>query len=524
MNRQLFAIWILFSIHACFAFSLSYSDNKNFSLQKEKDIIILHENDVHCNIDKYPRLTGLRDSLSAFSHVLLVSSGDFLQGGTAGAISGGQYISDIMKSVGYDAVTLGNHEFDFGAEKMKELLAAAGLPIADCNLYDCETGKRVYVPYILKDCGSRRLAFVGVTTPSTLETESYAFYDEKGVQTYHLCKDSLYTVVQRNVNAARKAGADYVIVLAHLGESPDTINGFSHGLLAATNGIDLLLDGHSHSVVTNTSVKNKDGKEVPIAQTGSLFANIGIARITSTGDISTSLFNDSIPLTPGMRTKAVVDSINALMSEKVNEVICYSSFPLRILDDEDRQLVRLCETPVGNLVTDAYRTLTGAEIAMSNGGGMRTDIPAGNITFGNILSLLPYENYVCVVEVSGAMLLETLEACCSGLPYESGDFPQVSGIRFTIDLSSSPRIKNLMVYDTQANDYVPIDLERKYSLATINYCITGGGFKNKLHNCKILKDNLFLYSYGLREFLKNNIGSTLPDSYSKPQNRIQIIY
>ena len=523
MNRLLFGIRILFYFLTYFVVSPSCADNGSNFLQEKKDIVILHENDVHCSIDKYPRLTGLRDSLSATSHVFVVSCGDYFQGGLAGAVSGGQYISDIMKSVNYDAVTLGNHEFDFGTEKMVQLLESAELPVTDCNLYDYTSGQRLYSPYILKGCGEKQLAFVGVTTPSSLETESYAFFDEKGRQKYHLCQDSLYRVVQKSVDEARMAGASYVVVLSHLGETPDSINGFSHGLLSATNGIDLLLDGHSHSVVTGKTIRNKDGKAVPISQTGSLFANIGIARISSSGEISTTLFSDTVPITPGLRTKAVVDSVNAMMSSKVNEVICYSPFPLRVLDDDDRQAVRLRETPVGNLVTDAYRILTGAEISMSNGGGMRTDIPAGNITLGNILSLLPYENYVCVVEVSGALLLETLEACCSGLPYENGDFPQVSGIRFTIDLSSSPRVRDLQVYDALSKDYVPVDPNRNYSLATINYCVTGGGFKNKLRNCRIIKDNIFLYSYGLKAFLRDYIGETLPDVYSKPQNRIMII-
>ena len=151
---------------------------------KPKSIVILYENDVHCDIDGYAQLRGLADAIqkSDTSYVGIVSSGDFLQGALAGAISRGQFIVDIMKNVGYDAITLGNHEFDYGTPRMVELLPQIGVPIVSSNLYEYGASTPMYPPYVIKQYGNKRIAFVGTTTPETLRSESYAFFEKTGKQ------------------------------------------------------------------------------------------------------------------------------------------------------------------------------------------------------------------------------------------------------------------------------------------------------------------------------------------------------
>jgi 2',3'-cyclic-nucleotide 2'-phosphodiesterase (5'-nucleotidase family) len=180
--------------------------------EKKSSIVILYENDVHCAIDGYAKMAGLRDAISDTAYVGLTSSGDYLMGGTAGALSTGSYIVDIMRTMHYDALGLGNHEFDFGGPRMLELLKGFNAPVICANFFDMQ-GKRFFPAYTIREYGKRKIAFVGVLTPKTMEDESYSFYDEKGNQLYDLKQSELPQLVQQAVDEVRQAGADYVILL-----------------------------------------------------------------------------------------------------------------------------------------------------------------------------------------------------------------------------------------------------------------------------------------------------------------------
>lgn len=489
----------------------------------DRSIVVLYENDVHCDIEGYPRLAGLRDVVSDTAWCALVSCGDYLQGGTAGAISKGQYVADILRNMGYDAATLGNHEFDYNVDRMKELIASAQLPVTCANLYDCSNGKRMFPSYIIKEYGKKKVAFIGATTTGTLYTESYAFFDENGRQMYELSEKDIYNKVQQAADDARKAGADYVIVIGHLGETKNEYNCDSHGLVIATRGIDAVLDGHTHSEVECAYVPNADGKLIPISQTGTKFQNVGKLLIDRNGKISTHLIPFDKVTEESKRVKATTDSIVSLMSVLTNRPVCHSDFPLRILDEEGRQLVRMEETNAGDLVTDAYRSLTKADVAITNGGGIRTELPAGDLKYGDMVSLLPYDNYLCVVEITGAELLDLLETCCAFTPVEHGDFPQSSGMKFTVNLNTTPRVSNLRIMDAATGEYVPADMNRKYQLATIDYCITGGGLHAKLRNAKVLKEGICRYNDALVTYVTETLGGKIPERYAKPQGRIEIV-
>lgn len=488
----------------------------------DRSIVILYDNDVHCGIEGYAKMAGLRDAVSDTAWTALVSSGDYLQGGTAGAISKGQYIADIMKEMGYDAVTLGNHEFDYAVPRLMELVGFANLPVTCANLYDKRNDKVVFAPFIMKTYGSKKVAFVGAVTTSTLYTEAYAFYDEQENSVYHLCEPDVYTKVQNAVDEAHRQGADYVVVLSHFGESKNTLNCDSHGLVAATRGIDVVLDGHTHSVIEHDYVANLDGKMIPVTQTGTKFENVGKLVISNTGQISTHLVPIKHITTENVRVKAVTDSINGLMEVLTKRPVCHSEYDLSILDNEGRQQVRYAETNSGDLVADAYISITGADVAISNGGGIRSGLKAGDLTYGDILGMLPYDNYLYVVEVSGEELLGVLEACCQFSPEENGDFPQVSGMSFHITQGGKPCVSELKIMDKASGEYVPVDLNRKYQLATIDYCITGGGLQSKLRNVKVLKESICRYNDALITYVTETLGGKIPERYAKPQGRIFI--
>ncbi|MCQ2197555.1 MAG: bifunctional metallophosphatase/5'-nucleotidase [Bacteroidaceae bacterium] len=489
---------------------------------QDKTIVVLFENDAHCNIDGYQKMAGMRDAIQDTAYCCLVSSGDYLQGGTAGAISNGQYIADIMRNMNYTAITLGNHEFDFGMARMKEIMKDINAPVTCCNLFDMK-GKREYANYVMKQLGPTKVAFVGVTTPTTLYTEAYSFFDKNDVQTHELREKTLVNEVQTAVDEARKAGADYVIVLSHVGEDDNLCHSVSHDIVKRTRGIDAVLDGHTHSVVPEVKVNNLDGMPVVIAQTGTKFANIGKLTLRKGGIIHTQMLPVKGINNVNARIKEVTDSIKTVYNAKVNREICQSDVDINILDEVGKQAVRLRETNAGDLCADAYRYVTGAQIAISNGGGIRTSLKAGKVTYGDVIALLPYENYVEVLEVSGQKIIDVLNACTSFLPVENGDFPQVSGIQFTIDMNAEKRVKDVKVFDKVSNNYLPIDPNATYSLGTIDYCVTGGGLQKMLKNEKVVKQNIMLYSEALIEYVTKALNGHITRDYENPQGRITII-
>ena len=493
--------------------------------QKERSIVVLFDNDVHCGIQGYQKVAGLRDAISDTAFVSIVSCGDYIQGGTVGAISHGQYIMDIMKHVGYDAVTLGNHEFDYSVPRMKELLSQLNAPVVCVNLFDMQRN-RLYAPYTIKSFGKKKVAYIGVVTPTSLYTEEYAFFDEKEKQIYELGEKKVYQLVQNAVDEVRKQGVDYVIVLSHLGETPNVLNADSHGLIANTSGIDVVLDGHTHSVIPTETVMDKEGRPVIISQTGAKFANVGKLVIMPDGKKSTQLVPVGEITFENVEVKHATDSILSLSNSLTSRIICRSDVDLRILDDEGYQEVRRSETNAGDIVTDAFRVMTGADFAITNGGGIRNEVKAGQLTYGDVVALLPYDNYVMVVDITGQELVDLLAACTQFIPVENGDFPQVSGIKFTINSSEkdlSKRILDLTVLNKQTGDYEPVDLQKTYSLATIDYCVKGGGLQGKLKKNKVIRQAIMIYNECLIKYITEHINSHIGKEYAEPQGRIKIL-
>lgn len=507
-------------VSSLFTSCKTYRSLRNSVAKQNKSIVVLYENDVHCAIEGYALMAGLRDAISDTASVAIVSNGDFLQGGTAGAISHGQYIIDIMKHVGYDALTLGNHEFDYSVPRMTELLAQLNAPVTCVNFRDM-LGNAYYAPYVIKVMGSKKVAFIGAVTPTTLLTEAYSFYDKDDNQMYDLAEKEVYQLVQKSVDEVRKAGADYVIILSHLGEDKNTMNVDSHGLIENTNGIDFVLDGHTHNVFPQVIVNNKDGEPVIISQTGTKFQNVGKLVITSDGHKSTELISRNKLTHINDEVKHITDSIITISNEITSRPICQSDVDLRILDSKGLQEVRKAETNAGDIVTDAYRVMTGADFAITNGGGIRTELKAGKLTYGDLVALLPYDNYVSVVEITGQELVDVLKACTQFLPALNGDFPQVSGMKFTINVPEN-NISDLVILNKVTNEYEPVVLNKTYRLATIDYCITGGGLQGKLKKNKIITPNIVVYNECLIQYVTEKLKGHITKEYENPQGRITI--
>ena len=489
----------------------------------DKSIVILSDNDVHCAIDGYTRLAGLHDAIAASdtAWVATVSCGDYLQGGNAGALSRGQYIVDVMKAVGYDAVTLGNHEFDYGMARMKELVPQIGTPILCANLFEYGSSEPCFASYTIKEYGTRSVAFVGVTTPESMVGESYSFYDNDGNQLYDLRPNDVCNLVQAAVNEARSKGADYVVVLSHLGEEQPALGITSHQLIAATRGIDALLDGHSHSIIPHDEVANLDGKLVPISQTGTQFANVGKLVISVDGSISTSLIPiEEIPY-ESASVSAAINKVHQDLDQVTARQIAHSDFDLIMRDADGNRLIRRAETNLADLLTDAVRYTLQAQIGLFNGGGFRNGISAGTITYGDIANAQPFDDHLSKFEATGADILSMLERCTSNLPAEEGQFPQVSGLRYTIH-QQSDTVSDVAVLDEESGNWIPLNPTERYTIASSDY-YARGGFYDTLKNSKQLIYSTGLVRDALADYMETTLGGTVPAIYAQPQGRITVI-
>ena len=511
-----------FSIVAILAFAGCHRSNQvPPSAAKGRSVVILYENDVHCAIDGYAKAAGLRDAIADTADVLLVSSGDFLQGSMAGAISKGQYIIDIMKAVDYDAITLGNHEFDYKVPRLLELTSQLSTPVVCVNLVDHASGKNIYAPYVIKKVGPWRVALVGVATPSTMQSERYAFFDDNGKALYSLLPERTYALVQQAADKARSQGADFVVVLSHLGEDPTDENVDSHGLVANTRGIDIVLDAHTHSLRPADTVLNLDGRPIAISQTGSEFKNIGKLLITTNGRMHLSM----LPMADVKQSNDAVAKATLEVKQKMQQVtarvVGHCDYVLRILDDADEYLVRYAETNAGDLVTDAYRAALGAEIALTNGGGLRNQPKAGDLTYGDFIQLLPYDNLLTLVEAKGSTIVELLRRTTAKMSYDNGDFPQCSGLRYTIH-TGVHSISNVEVQNPDGS-WSPLDPNRLYKLVTIDYCVSGGGFGGVLNGSKVLRKTNINYRDAVVDYVEQTLKGDLGLRYAKPQGRITVV-
>ncbi|MCF0178532.1 MAG: metallophosphoesterase, partial [Bacteroidales bacterium] len=253
-----------------------------------KDIVILYDNDVHCAVDGYPAIAALKKQLKAENnYVTTVSSGDFVQGGSLGAVSKGEYIVRLLNAADYDFVALGNHEFDYGLQRLDELSKMLSAQILCCNLSSLKSGRMLYPAYSIVDYGGRKVGFIGVSTPYSFASSTPAhFKDSDGNWLYSLHSDMTYEIVQQNIDEVRAKGADYVVLLTHLGIDAETDPINSLELIKHVSGMDVVLDGHSHVTISSQKLKDKNGKEVVLTSTGSHFENIGKLQIKADGTIS----------------------------------------------------------------------------------------------------------------------------------------------------------------------------------------------------------------------------------------------
>ncbi len=509
-----------------------------------QDIVVMYENDVHCATEGYAKFAALRSEYKAQTpYVTTVSAGDFAQGGIIGTLTNGEGVTKIMNKVGYDIVTPGNHEFDYGLKQMFHLLNdCLDATVVCANFCYYPSMELVFKPYTIKEYGPVKVAYIGLTTANTLtSTAPSNFQDAEGKRIYDFMNNQLATQTNQTVQKARSEGADYVVLIAHLGDGPvpDCKNALD--IIHATQGIDAVLDGHYHTVIRDSLVANAAGEMVHYTSTGTKFQNMGVLTIDKTGSISTHLVETATYDKADAEVQAFVDKINDEVLAAGNYVIGHSDFDLSANDAEGKRIVRNQESALANFFVDSYMDLFGTDVAMVNGGGLRTGLKAGDITYNNILAVTPFGNTMCSGTITGQQLLDGLECSYSLLPYESGSFIHVGGMRLTIDLSVQPqlikdanglfvavaegsprRVSNLEIYNKQTGQYEPMVPSHTYTVASSNYILRELGCSGAFRYAKPAEDLGITDVEATIKYLRDKLQGIIPSNYSSTEGRIVI--
>lgn len=522
--------------------------------ESSENIVVLYTNDVHCGVDAgspeesmgYANLAALKKELEAENaYVTLVDAGDAIQGEAIGALSDGGYLVDIMNFIGYDLATFGNHEFDYGMDTALSLLTQADARYIACNFMDLTAGERVTEGYAIVTYGELDVAYVGISTPeSVTKSAPTHFQDAEGNYIYGFCAGNdgqdLYDAVQAAIDEAEAAGADVVIAVGHLGVDPASSPWTSYDVIANTTGLDAFIDGHSHSVIEGETVLDQAGREVLLTSTGTKLANIGKMTITPDGRITTELVSGYTQV--DAETDAFVKGIQAQFEEKLSQTVGTSEVELVINDPvTGERIIRSQETNLGDFCADAYRTVMDADIAMINGGGIRQTLTAGKVTYGDLIAIHPYGNMLCVVEATGQEILDALELGAMAAPGESGGFFQVSGMKYTVDISVESSVtldeygapisigETRRVTDVQIlqedGSYAPIDPEATYTLASHNYMLKqGGDGVNFFMDNTIVQDETVIDNEALITYIQDHLGGVIGQEYADPygQGRITV--
>lgn len=488
------------------------------------DFVIFYTNDVHGGVSDNAFYTGTDSSLGyaglaalkakAIANskgALLVDNGDSIQGSVPNTMRKGQSSIDLMKVTGYDILVPGNHEFDFGVTKFIDKAKASGLNYICANFTDQNNNLVFNKAYDIRDVkiGSetKKVAFIGIDTPESISKGTPKnFQDKNGNYIYSFNAETnqkLYDLVQKNIDAVKSAGADFVIVMSHLGDNGGTDGWYSQDVIANTSGIDVLLDGHAHNVIPSRTVKDKAGKDVLLTSTGTKLVNIGVLKLSLDGGkikATSSLVNkitDAEKATEEYKRVDVAVKAELKKYEYLEEKIGYTDYSLMINDpaNPNKRLVRNANTNMADFITDSYlwyaendpssKGFNKADAAIMNGGSIRANIKQGEINYLSVLSVLPWNTKLCEIKVSGQTIVDALEMGAKNYPDESGGFLHGGGITYEINTS----VKSNVVTDDKKlfvkvnGDYYkggyrvqnvriggkPIDLKKTYNLMITEY-------------------------------------------------------
>ena len=505
------------------------------------NLVIVHTNDSHGYDRRAEGINGMatvsalkKDFQQQGKNVILLDAGDAIQDNNLVNLSEGKTAIQFMNAAKYDAMALGNHEFDYGADVTQKRIKEAKFPVMSANIYVDATGKP-FAPKtrtILKR-GDVKIGVFGLTTPSTVTTSNPL--SVRGLT--FLSQEDLYKAAQREVDALKKDGVDLVVAVGHLGSKPDVAGDRSDDVLEHVKGIDIFIDGHDHTV------KNRYVNGALLAETGAHLENIGVI-LYKDGKWQEDLYPYGRFTKEDPAVKKIVDKAQTAIDKKLSTVVGNTTVELNGARDPG---VRTEETNLGDLIADAFLwqaqqavALKGITVdgAIQNGGTIRSSIDAGKITENDVLRVMPYHNYLQYVTLKGSVLLEVLEAATCTTPQAIGAFPQVAGITYTVDTTKPYAEGSQYPHSTYYAPAKPgsrvtiatvggkaFDPEATYCIAMPDYLTYGGDTYYALTDpAKVETETTgYLDVDSMKNYIQTVLGGTVGNAYAQPQGRITIV-
>lgn len=505
------------------------------------DVVILHTNDIHCGADRNFGLARVaqykKDLAKEYPAVFLVENGDSVQGGPIGKFSKGQDMMALLAAADYDFATPGNHDFDYGMARFFELAKQLPCGYFSANFMDLTTGKTVFPACKTVEADGKRIAFIGVTTPETLVSSTPTFFQNAdGDYVYGFREDetgaALYAAIQETVDEARANGADFVILVGHLG-SRNTIPVWSSAaVVRATRGIDAVIDGHSHEIYIRED-KNADGKPVLVSQTGTQLERLGQMILHDDGTVSATLL-DALSET---KEEPTVSALLQKAKEKAERELAVE-LGVATVDFTDTLdgvwAVRHAETNLGDMAADAAREYYHADVALINAGSLQAPLPQGTITYGSLMKVFPFGNGMALRDVTGQQILDALEMGAREFPTDDGAFFQVSGLTYTIEAAVPSSVEvdakgnfvsvrgERRVKDVKVGG-VPIDPHGDYRVCGNAYILKfGGDGMTMFRDSVLLRDEDVTDADTLRAFIEKR-GGTIGEGYERPEGEGRIV-
>lgn len=494
--------------------------------------VILHSNDVHGAIEGYAKIAALKAEYAAKgAEVILADAGDYFQGTAYVSTTKGANAVAMMNAAGYDIATIGNHEFDYGYENLMDIMEEAKFEVVCADV--TKDGETIFDANAIIEKGGVKIGFFGLETPEAQTKANPALI--QGLD--FVAGEQLYACAQAQVDALKEQGADIIICLAHLGVDAESEPNRSVDMFANVQGLDFVIDGHSHTVMTEGPDKE------PIQSTGTAFANVGVIvidnatkKIESNSLVEMAEYAGSDE-TVAAAAKAIIEKIDA----EYGAVFAKSEVDL---NGDKAPGNRTEETNLGDLITDAMlwsvlkdegsiKVPAENVVAITNGGGIRAPIAKGDITKKDVNTVLPFGNTVAVVYVTGAELIEALEASTYCTPTAIGGFPQVAGMTFTIDSSKAydaneetypastyygPKTINRVTI-TSINDK-PFDENATYAVVTNNFCAAGGDTYYAFASASEQFDTGIPLDEALMSYITEELEGVVGTEYAEPQGRI----
>lgn len=432
------------------------------------DLVILHTNDVHGRLESHTpsgaeqeqgglvRLATLVEEQRALysEKVLLLDAGDTLHGTNLVNLFGGLSAIEVMNAMGYDAMTLGNHEFNFGQETLLARIEDANFPVLSANVFYTEDGSTFTTSATIQEVNGIRLGILGLTAQDTPVVTHPA--NVEGLRFADPVETAAYLARRLRLNH----DVDLVIALTHVGYGVD------QEIAWGAPEIDIIVGGHSHTTLEGVS----DVNGTLIVQANEYANYLGKLAVSVEFGVVYDFEYELIPVTADVPKHPVIDGIvsewNELLAARLDEVVATTPIDW----NGEREYVRVQETNLGNLVADVMRSSTGADVAITNGGGIRASMNSGDVSVGDIYTVLPFDNTLVVLELTGRQILDALEHSARLYPEQNGGFLQVSGLTFSIDAEAAPgaRIRNLEINGT------PVTTGAVYSVATNDFMAAGG--------------------------------------------------